>query len=58
VRELAALGVGYRPDGQGGFDHDAVISLLDARGEIILQQRGTQAASAELLARLNALLGR
>ena len=33
VRELAAaLGVGYKPDGQGGFDHAAVISLLDRKG--------------------------
>ena len=58
VRELAAaLGVGYRPDGQGGFDHAAVISLLDPNGEIVFQQRGTQAASGELLARLKTLLG-
>jgi protein SCO1/2 len=57
VRELAAaLGVSYRPDGQGGFDHAAVISLLDARGEIVFQQRGTQASSKELLAKLTALL--
>jgi protein SCO1/2 len=59
VRELAAaLGVGYRPDGLGGFDHAAVISLLDANGEIVFQQRGTQASSDELLARLKGLLGR
>ena len=59
VRELAAaLGVAYRPDGQGGFDHAAVISLIDAKGEIVFQQRGTQASSDDLLARLNTLLGR
>ncbi len=59
VRELAAaLGVGYRPDVQGGFDHTAVISLLDEKGEIVFQQRGTQASSDELLARLKRLLGR
>ncbi len=59
VRELAAaLGVGYKPDGQGGFDHAAVISLLDRRGEIIFQQRGTQASSDELLARLKTLVGK
>jgi protein SCO1/2 len=35
ARELAAaLGVGYRPDGQGGFDRAVVISLLDERGEM------------------------
>jgi len=57
VRELAAaLGVGYRPDGQGGFDHAAVISLIDGKGEIVFQQRGTQASSDELLAALNSLL--
>jgi protein SCO1/2 len=57
VRELAAaLGVGYRPDGQGGFDHAAVISLIDEKGEIVLQQLGTQASSDQLLAALNSLL--
>ena len=57
VRELAAaLGVGYRSDGQGGFDHAAVISLIDDKGEIVVQQRGTQASSDELLAALNNLL--
>jgi hypothetical protein len=52
----AALGVAYRPDGQGGFDHAGVISLLNSKGEIAFQQRGTQAASEELLDRLRALL--
>jgi protein SCO1/2 len=57
VRELAAaLGVGWRPDGAGGYDHAAVISLLDADGDIVFQQRGTQASSDELLARLIGLL--
>ena len=57
VRELAAaLGVGYRPDGLGGFDHAAMISLIDDKGEIVVQQRGTQASSDELLAALNSLL--
>jgi protein SCO1/2 len=59
VRELAAaLDVFYRANGAGGFDHTAVISLLDAKGEIVFQQRGTQASSEELLARLKTLLGR
>jgi protein SCO1/2 len=58
VRELAAaLGVGYRPDGQGGFNHTAVISLLDAKGNIAFQQRGTEARSEELLAKMIALMG-
>jgi protein SCO1 len=57
VRQLAAaLGVAYRPDGQGGFDHAAVISLIDEKGEIVVQQRGAQASSDELLAALNSLL--
>jgi protein SCO1/2 len=57
VRELAAaLGVSYRADGQGGFDHAAVISLLDAKGEIVFQQRGTRASSDELLDKLRTLL--
>ena len=57
VRELAAaLGVAYRPDGQGGFDHAAVLSLLNERGEIVFQQRGLQASSDELLGALNRLL--
>jgi protein SCO1/2 len=58
VRELAAaLGVGYRPDGQGGFNHTAVISLLDAKGNIVFQQRGAEARSEELLAELNRIIG-
>ncbi len=57
VRELAAaLGIGFKPDGQGGFDHAAVISLLDTRGEIVFQQRGVKASSEELLDRLKALV--
>ena len=52
----AALGVAYRPDGQGGFDHADVISLLNSKGDIAFQQRGTQAASEELLDKLRALL--
>ena len=57
VRELAAaLGVGYRPDGQGGFNHTAVISLLDARGNVVFQQRGTEARSEELLAKVSGII--
>ena len=40
TRELAAaLGVGYKPDGHGGFEHAGVISLLDRNGEIVFQQQ-------------------
>lgn len=57
VRELAAaLGVAYRPDGRGGFDHAAVLSLLNSRGEVVFQRRGTQSSSDELLAAVNSLL--
>jgi protein SCO1 len=57
VRELAAaLGVSYRPNDQGGFDHAAVISLLDDKGEIVFQQRGPQASSEDLLAKLTSLI--
>jgi protein SCO1/2 len=57
VRELAAaLDVPFRPNDQGGFDHAVVISLLNAKGEIVFQQRGAQASSEALLNRLEALL--
>jgi protein SCO1/2 len=57
VRELAAaLDVPFRPNDQAGFDHAAVITLLNARGEIAFQQRGVQASSGELLEKLKALL--
>ncbi len=39
VRELAAaLGVRYRRDASGGFDHSAIITILDADGRIVAQQ--------------------
>ncbi len=57
VRELAAaLDVPFRPNDQNGFDHAAVISLLNDRGEIVFQQLGTQASSEALLAELVKLL--
>jgi protein SCO1/2 len=56
ARELAAaLGVGYRPNERGGFDHVAVISLLDEKGEIVFQRRGAQESSDELLAKLTSM---
>lgn len=56
VREFAAaLDVSYRPDGAGGFDHTAIISLLDRDGVVVFQQRGAQADSDELLAKLKTL---
>ena len=57
VRELsAALDVPFRPNDQKGFDHAAVISLLNAKGEIVFQQRGVQASSQDLLDKLSELL--
>ena len=57
VRELAAaLDVPFRPNDQNGFDHAAVISLLNNKGEIVFQQRGTQASSEDLLEKLKGLL--
>jgi protein SCO1/2 len=43
VRDLAAvLGVRYRPNGEGGFDHSALITLLNERGEIVYQKPDMQ----------------
>ena len=56
VRELAAaLDVPFRPDDEAGFDHAAVISLLNVQGEIVYQQRGAQASSEALLDKLKEL---
>ena len=43
--------------GQGGFDHAAVVTLLDVYGNIALQQRGAETSSRELLERLGELGG-
>ncbi len=57
VRELAAaLEVPFRPNDQNGFDHAAVITLLNDRGEIVFQQRGTRASSQALLGAVQELL--
>ena len=45
VRELAAaLGVGYRPNDQDGFDHAAVISLLDEKARSCSSSAGRRRA--------------
>ncbi|MDE3177934.1 MAG: SCO family protein [Pseudomonadota bacterium] len=50
VRELAAaLGVGFRPDEAGGFDHTAVISVIAPDGRILYQQKGAEAHPDALL---------
>lgn len=56
VRELAAvLGVRYRRDASGGFDHSAIISILDADGQIVAQQPDVQANTEDMVKKLAAL---
>jgi len=58
VRELAAaLGVRYRRDASGGFDHSALITILDADGRIVAQQPDVTAKSEEMVKKLSALVG-
>jgi len=56
VRELAAaLGVRYRRDASGGFDHSAIITILDADGRIVAQQPDAQANIEEMVKTLTTL---
>jgi protein SCO1 len=56
VRELAAaLGVRYRRDASGGFDHSAIISLLNADGSIVFQQPDAQVKAEEMAKIIEAL---
>jgi protein SCO1/2 len=56
VRELAAvLGVRYRRDASGGFDHSAIISILDADGRIVGQQPDVKTNTHEMVNKLAAL---
>jgi len=56
VRELAAaLGVRYRRDASGGFDHSAVITILDAQGRIFAQQPDVTANTEEMVKKLSTL---
>jgi protein SCO1/2 len=56
VRELAAvLGVRYRRDASGDFDHSAIISILDADGRIVAQQPDVKANTEEMVNKLVAL---
>jgi len=58
VRNLAAtLGVSYRKDANGDFDHAYAITLLDADGAIAYQQAGTQQDMKEWMAQLTKLAG-
>lgn len=56
VRALAAvLGVRYRRDAGGSFDHSAIISLIDADGTIVFQQPDAQVDAAEVAKKIAAL---
>lgn len=56
VRALAAvLGVRYRRDASGGFDHSAIISLVDAEGNIVFQQPDAQVNAADVAKKIAAL---
>lgn len=57
VRELAAaLGVRYRRDASGGFDHSAIITILDADGTIVAQQPDAQVNTKEMVKKITALV--
>ena len=57
VRELAAaLGVRYRRDASGGFDHSAIITILDADGRIVAQQPDAQVNTEEMVKKITALV--
>jgi protein SCO1/2 len=56
VRELAAmLGVQYKKDAQGDFDHSNLISLINSDGTVIYQQVGLNQDPKEFISRFNAL---
>ena len=58
VRNLAAvLGVAYRKDANGDFDHAYAITLLDAEGVIAYQQTGVQQDMGVWMAMLGNLTG-
>jgi protein SCO1/2 len=56
VRDLAAaLGVRYRRDDKGGFDHSAAITLLDGEGEIVFQKADAKFDIDEFVAKIEGL---
>ena len=56
VRELAALlGVIYKRDANGDFAHSNVITVLNAEGEIVLQQPGLNLSPDEIVAKLKTI---
>jgi len=53
VRDLAAaLGVRYRSNGEGGFDHSAVLTLLDENGEVAFQKPDMQVDPQDFVAHM------
>jgi protein SCO1/2 len=55
VRDLAAaLGVRFRQNGAGGFDHSAILTLLGEKGEILFQQPDARIDAAGFAAKLGA----
>ena len=59
MRELAAaLGVRYRRDASGGFDHSAIITILDADGRIVTQQPDAQVNAEEMVKKITALFAK
>jgi len=51
VRDLAAvLGVRYRANGEGGFDHSALLTLLNENGEVVYQKTDMQVDPADFVA--------
>lgn len=58
VRQIAAvLGIRYRPLPDGGFNHSAVLTLLDGGGEIVERIDGLGKPREALVARAEALVG-
>jgi protein SCO1/2 len=57
IQTLAALlGVRYRPDVDGSIAHSNIITLLDAGGEIVVQQEGLETDPAPAVAALHEAL--
>ncbi len=56
VRDLAAvLGISYRRDANGDYDHSFAITLLDRDGNIAFQQTGLQTDTGEFVKRITAM---
>ena len=55
VRALAALlGVNYRRDARGQFAHTSLITVLNAEGEVVLQQSGSTTDPSAIISALSA----